>query len=94
MIKTYLEQFLIFLIRMIIKNEQPNVFPSKESMETHLITSAKAFLEEKAEEPFYINDLCVALGYSKSYLCKLFHEQLGETIANYALKVKKKKPNN
>ena len=91
LIKTYLEQFLIFLIRSIIENEQPSVFPSKESMETHLITSAKAFLEEKAEEPFRVNDLCNALGYSKSYLCKLFNEQLGETIANFAMKIKIKK---
>ena len=93
LIKTYLEQFLIFLIRSIIENEQPSVFPSKESMETHLITSAKAFLEEKAEEPFRVNDLCIALGYSKSYLSKLFHEQTGDTIANYALlqKIKRAK---
>ncbi len=88
LIKTYLEQFLIFLIRNIVKKEEPSVFPSKESMETHLVSSAKRLLEEKAEEPFRVNDLCLALGYSKSYLSKLFHEQTGETIAAYAVKVK------
>ena len=91
MIKTYLEQFLIFLIRSIIKNEKPSVFPTKESMESHLITLSKSFLEEKADSPFRVNDLCSALGYSKSYLSKLFNEQLGETIASYAMKIKIKK---
>lgn len=93
LIKTYLEQFLIFLIRNILKKEEPNVFPSKESMETHLVSSAKRLIEEKVEEPFRVNDLCVALGYSKSYLSKLFHEQTGETIANFAIlqKIKRAK---
>ena len=62
-------------------------------METHLVSSAKRLIEEKVEEPFRVNDLCVALGYSKSYLSKLFHEQTGETIANFAIlqKIKRAK---
>ncbi len=88
LIKTYLEQFLILLIRNIITKDNQSVFPSKESLENHLILSAKRFIEEKVEEPFYVNDLCVSLGYSKSYLSKLFHEQTGKTIANFALQQK------
>ena len=91
LIKTYLEQFLILLIRNILKKEEPSVFPTKESMETHLVSSAKRLLEEKAEELFRVNDLCIALGYSKSYLSKLFHEQTGDTIANYAIQTKIKR---
>ena len=91
LIKTYLEQFLFFLIRNIVKKEEPSVFPTKESMETHLVSSAKRLLTEKAEEPFRVNDLCIALGYSKSYLSKLFHEQTGETIANFAIREKIKR---
>ena len=91
LIKTYLEQFLILLIRNILKKKEPNIFPSKESMENHLVSSAKRLLEEKAEESFKVNDLCVALGYSKSYLSKLFHEQTGNTLAAYAIQVKIKR---
>lgn len=91
LIKTYLEQFLIFLIRNIVKKDEHSVFPSKESMETHLVSSAKRLLEEKAEELFRVNDLCVALGYSKSYLSKLFHEQTGTTLATYAIETKIKR---
>ena len=91
LIKTYLEQFLIFLIRNIVTKDEPSVFPSKESMENHLIASAKRFIEERAENTFCVNDLCRALGYSKSYLSKLFHEQTGETIADYAVRQKIKR---
>lgn len=91
LIKTYLEQFLIFLVRNIQKTETTSVFPSKESMETQLVSSTKSLLKEKAEENFRVGDLCSALGYSKSYLSKLFHEQTGETIALYAIKQKIKR---
>ena len=91
LIKTYLEQFLILLVRNIQKTETTSVFPTKESLETQLVSSAKALLKEKAEENFRVNDLCLALGYSKSYLSKLFHEQTGETIALYAVKQKIKR---
>ena len=91
LIKTYLEQLLIFLIRNIVQKDERGVFPTKESLENHLIASAKRLLEEKAEEAFRVNDLCVALGYSKSYLSKLFREQTGETIASFALQQKIKR---
>lgn len=91
LIKTYLEQFIIFFIRNIVKQGDTSVFPSKESMENHLVSSAKRMIAEKSDSPFCVNDLCAALGYSKSYLSKLFHEQTGETIANYAVKQKIKR---
>ena len=88
LIKTYLEQFLILLIRNILKKDEKSLFPSKESMENHLVSSAKKLLDEWAERPFRVNELCLKLGYSKSYLSKLFHEQTGETIAYFAIKQK------
>ena len=91
LIKTYLEQFMIFLIRNIVKKDEPSVFPTKESLENHLINAAKRLLEEKAEEPFRVNDLCNKLGYSKSYLSKLFRDQTGETIAGFAIQQKIKR---
>ena len=57
-------------------------------METHLVSTAKRLLEERAGEPFRVKDLCLALGYSKSYLSKLFREQTGETIAGFAVQKK------
>lgn len=88
LIKTYLEQFLILLIRNIVKKNEPSVFPSKESMESHLVFSVKSIIEEKVEEPFRISNLCNNLGYSKTYLSNLFREQTGDTLASYAIKTK------
>lgn len=88
LIKTYLEQFMIFLIRNLLKKDDASLFPSKESMENHLVSAAKRLLTEKAEERFRVSDLCAALGYSKSYLSKLFREQTGETIASFAVRQK------
>ena len=88
LIKTYLEQLLILLIRNITKHGGLDVFPSKESMESHLVIGVKEFIEETIEKPFRINSLCANLGYSKSYLSRIFLEQTGLTIANYAVKKK------
>lgn len=88
LIKTYLEQFLILLIRNIVKEEKPSLFPTKESMETHLVRSAKEIIAKSVKDEFHVSDLCQELGYSKSYLSKRFHEQTGETIASFATKEK------
>lgn len=85
LIKTYLEQLLIFLIRGITQKGYSHVFPNKESMENHLVTATKELIESKLGQPLRIGDVCQALGYSKSYLSRLFHEQTGETIAHYAI---------
>ncbi len=91
LIKTYLEQLLILFIRGMTNREEPNVFPSKESMEMHLVSAVKRIVEENVEMPFCVGDVCRALGYSKSYLSRLFREQTGNTIAHYATEAKIKR---
>ena len=88
LIKTYLEQLLIFLLRDMTKDTGAQVFPDKESMEHHLISKAKRFIEERVYGRVRVDELCSALGYSKSYLSRLFREQTGETISEYAIKKK------
>ncbi|MBQ8552176.1 MAG: helix-turn-helix transcriptional regulator [Clostridia bacterium] len=56
--------------------------------EDHLVTAIKALVDDKIYEALRVSEICTALGYSKSYLCKLFHEQTGNTIASYAIGVK------
>ena len=84
LIKTYLEQLLIFLLRGITKKGEVGAFPSKESLENHLVTAIKELVEARLEERLSVQEICRTLGYSKSYLSKLFREQTGETIAGYA----------
>lgn len=84
LIKTYLEQFLILLVRDIAGQGEPHLFPSKESMETHLVSKVKGILAERADRPLQVGALCAELGYSKSYLSRLFREQTGQTLGGYA----------
>ena len=88
LIKTYLEQLLILLVRDITKRGKIDIFPSKESMENHLVMEIKKFIEEHLESTIRVTDICEKFGYSKSYLSRLFHEQCGETLANYSIRVK------
>lgn len=91
LIKTYLEQLLIFLIRGITKKGENKLFPTKESMEGHLVTAVKELINAHGEAPLHVSEICRTLGYSKSYLSKLFRTQTGETIAHYATTVKMKR---
>ena len=93
LIKTYLEQFLILLIRNILKIEKSTLFPNKESMESHLIISIKKYIEENVDKVFSLSDLCKEIGYSKSYLSRLFLTQTGDSIHKYYMtnKIKKAK---
>lgn len=88
LIKTYLEQLLILLLRDLRSVGDAEVFPNKESMENHLIDSVKKYVEEHAKGSFRIADVCACLGYSKSYLCRIFRAQTGTTISTYATEVK------
>lgn len=82
MIRSYLEQLLILMIRTEEKNE-PMIFPSKESLQNHLVLEIKQYIEEHLEESVRISEICAHLGYSKTYLSHIFHEMSGDTMANY-----------
>lgn len=88
LIKTYLEQLLIFLIRGITKTEGSGLFPTKESMQNHLVVAVKQYIETHLEKTFRVGDICKEFGYGKSYLSRLFVSQTGETLAAYAVRMK------
>ena len=81
MIKTYLEQLFVQLMRQTAPTAA--VFPSREQMETHLLTVVKQYIDRHLCEAICIADICREIGYSKTYLCRLFHEQSGDTVAHY-----------
>ena len=88
LIKSYLEQLLILLVRNVTAKGKIPLFPDKLSMENELISSIKKYLEDGVEKRIGIADVCKKFGYSKSYLSKIFHEQTGVTIANYSNRAK------
>ena len=58
---------------------------------SYLISSIKSLINDNLDKNLRLDDICKSIGYSKSYLCKIFEEQTGRTIANYAVKAKIKK---
>ncbi len=83
LIRTYLEQFLIMLLRSLTESEELFVFPSKESMQHHLAEDVKAYVEKNITAVIRTEDVCAHLGYSKTYVSKIFHTFCGDTIAHY-----------
>lgn len=83
LIKTYLEQLLIMLLRGISEKRDSSIFPSKESLQNHIVTSVKEYIEKNLERTLRLSELCRCFGYGKTYLCRLFREQTGHTIASY-----------
>lgn len=85
MIKTYLEQFLIMLIRSEKDNHNLRVFPSKESMENHIVSQVIQIIEENTYNKITVAQICNKLNYSRTYLSKIFKTTSGYTILEYIL---------
>lgn len=88
LIKTYLEQLLIFLVRGITKSGEAGIFPSKESMESHLVVDLKKYMTDNCEKNLRVEEICREFGYSKSYISKIFRQQTGETLSGYSIRKK------
>lgn len=85
MIKIYLEQFLIMLIRSETDNHDLRIFPSKESMENHLVSQVIQIIEENTYNKISVEQICKKLNYSRTYLSKIFKTTSGYTILDYIL---------
>ncbi len=83
MVKSYLEQFLISLIRSISADREVMMFPNKEKMEHRLAKELKSYIEENIMERLDAETICTQFGYSRAYLSKLFKAQCGTTIMKY-----------
>ena len=88
LIKTYLEQFLILIARKIFEKKDVSIFPSKDNMETYLVSEIKKFLDSKVTERVHIEEICDTFGYSKTYLSELFKSQCSMSIISYFNKQK------
>lgn len=88
MIRTYLEQLLIALIRSEQHKQDLRIFPSKESMDNHLITQMIQIIEENTYNRISVEQICDQLNYSRAYLSKIFKKASGYTILEYILKHK------
>lgn len=86
LIKTYLEQLLIFLIR---QETGRTELPKGQTVEVESIAEQmKRNLDTYAYKDFNLEEFCREMGYSRSYLSKVFVKEYGYTIHKYVTVLK------
>ncbi len=76
-----LEYLLIHLIRTLsVEQDSDIIFFSDENFYADLTKAILRFLRENVDKKISLDDICGKFSYSKSFLCKVFKEQTGETL--------------
>ncbi len=88
MIRIHLEEFLILLMREASEKSSQGFFPSKESMENHLVAQIITIIEENVYSRKSVYELCLEMNYSRAYLAGIFKASTGMTIGEYITKFK------
>lgn len=76
-----LEYLLISLVRRLsVEKNSDIVFFSDENFYADLVNAILRFLRENVYRKLTLNDICGKFSYSKSFICKIFKDQTGETL--------------
>ena len=81
MIKTYLEQLLILLLRSECDTENPTLFSSRETMMEHVAEEMVKKLDTYVYGKISVDEFCKEMKYSKAYLSKILKQNLGLSIS-------------
>ena len=88
MIRTYLEQFLIMLLRHETASAKNKIFASRDLMLENLANKMRQKLDTFAYKNITVEEFCAEMQYSKVYLSKVFMQNFGCTINEYINNVK------
>lgn len=83
MIRTYLEQMLIQILREDTQTESGKLFLSKKSMEDHIARAVLEILDKHLYSNITMDEISEQLNYSKTYLSKIFKNSCGFSIKHY-----------
>lgn len=84
-----LEYLLITLLRRISSNKtSPVVFLNEKNFQRDLVNIIREYLENNVKMKISLNNICKKFNYSRSYICKIFKEQTGETLISYFCNLK------
>lgn len=87
LIKNYLEQLLIYLLRAAAESADRALIPQT-AEEIPLVAAIKEYLTVRCEESVRVENICRAFGYSKSFLSRLFREYTGMSLGAFAMEKK------
>ena len=85
MIRTYLEQLLIMLIRNKEELSHIDFYTSENYSENPLVSQIISIVEKNIYNRIYVEDICAELNFSRTYLSKIFKASTGKTILEYIL---------
>ena len=83
LIKLYLEEFLLLLIREQHEMRAPKVLLNDEPESNNLVNSVIHMLRENLYSKINISDICQHFNYSKTHLCTNFRQNSGHSIMAY-----------
>lgn len=92
-ILVHLEYLLICLIRQLSQADESVVFLKNEKFYAEIAQVIIAFFQENTHKKLSLDDICEKVNYSRSFLCRTFKEQTGESLFSYfnRLKIEKAK---
>ena len=88
MVKLYLEQFLILLLRGKEAAKPGRFSAEREDWDNQLVNDMIHYLQEHIYQELSVSDLCRRFCYSKTQLSKVFKEATGSTIMDYYTRLK------
>ncbi len=84
-----LEYLFIDLIRRMSEDKNTDiVFLGEDSFYADLTKAIQRYLRENLHKKIKLDNLCERFSYSRSFLCKTFKEQTGETLITYLNRLK------
>ncbi len=84
-----LEYLLIALIRKLSAGQNSEiVFLDQDEFYTGLVNIIKEFLQKNIHRKLQLKDICNKVNYSRSFVCKVFKEQTGESLFTYFNRLK------
>lgn len=82
LIRIYLEQFLILMLRSEEENSS-NLFPDGKTAENPIVVSVKDILRENVYSSISVGEICNKLNYSRTYISRTFKQHCNCTINTY-----------
>ena len=89
MIILHLECLLINFLRDLASKEKSNiVFLNEDNFHKNLVDAIISYLKCNIEERLSLDEICNRFSYSKSFICKIFKMQTGDTLMAFFNKMK------
>ena len=84
-----LEYLLIGLLRRHLSERRSDVvFLSREKFYPDLVDIIAGYLRDNVRQRISLKDVCERFNYSRSFICKIFKEQTGESLISYFNRLK------